>query len=74
MGKAMMLVLKHLEAHLANCYDAISVMLCARVNAYYQKTLAEKEIVCMQPYLDNIMNLLWPAFTRIIDANTARCR
>lgn len=36
MGKAMLLVLKHLEMHLASCYDAISVMLCARVVAYFQ--------------------------------------
>ena len=73
MGKAMLLVLKHLETHLASCYDAISVMLCARVNAHYQTSLAEKDIVCMGPYLENVMNLLWPAFIRIIDANTARC-
>ena len=36
MGKSLGFILKHIEAHMATCFDAMGILLCVRINIHYR--------------------------------------
>ena len=71
MGKAMGLLLKHEETRIANWYDGISLVLCARVVGEYQKSLRSQNIPCLEPYYGRLLGIIWPRFAHIVQLNVA---
>ena len=59
MGKTMGLLLKHEETRIANWYDGISLVLCARVIGEYQKSLQSQNIPCLEPYYGRLLGIIW---------------
>eukprot|EP00039_Didymoeca_costata_P026084 m.14879 g.14879 ORF g.14879 m.14879 type:complete len:694 (+) comp5237_c0_seq1:102-2183(+) len=71
MGKTMALLLKHEETRIANWYDSISLVLCARIIHEYKKKLLADNIPCLEPYFSHLLALIYPRFSQIVDLNVA---
>jgi hypothetical protein len=71
MGKTMGLLLKHEETRIANWYDSISLVLCARVIGEYQKSLRSQNIPCLEPYYGRLLGIIWPRFEYIVHLHVA---
>eukprot|EP00038_Savillea_parva_P020732 m.32256 g.32256 ORF g.32256 m.32256 type:complete len:710 (+) comp4878_c0_seq1:290-2419(+) len=71
MGRSLSLVLKHEEARVATTFDSIGLVLCCRILSEYQQSLAEKNIPCLNDFIEKLLGLFWPRFDVIIEMNRA---
>ena len=46
-------------------------MLLVAVTAAHRKGLSDRKIVCLEPYFDRVVMLLWPRFKSVLDANVS---
>lgn len=69
MGKIMVFLLGEFDQYVDHCFDAIGLLLCAKVIQHYKGMLGSKSVMCLDAFYDRMSQSIWPRFTFILQAN-----
>eukprot|EP00048_Salpingoeca_helianthica_P024708 m.34679 g.34679 ORF g.34679 m.34679 type:complete len:710 (+) comp9546_c0_seq3:57-2186(+) len=74
LGRTMTLFLQNLQAHLARSFDPIGLALCACMSAAFQTLLRTQDVPCLQPYFEQVDELLWPRIEALFESHIESVR
>lgn len=73
-GRTQQFFLDQLEAVLANCWDSVGLLLMIRIVDFNRKCMIQRQVNCMDSYLDALTLLLWPRMRAVLEANVSSLR
>mmetsp|Transcript_111390 Transcript_111390/g.265769 ORF Transcript_111390/g.265769 Transcript_111390/m.265769 type:complete len:584 (+) Transcript_111390:2-1753(+) len=73
-GKTTQYFLDSMEAFLANCWDSVGLLLMVRIVDFYRKRMQQRQVSCLDSYLDALQLLLWPRLRVVLEANIISLR
>ncbi|KAI0213670.1 Vacuolar protein sorting-associated protein 52-like [Lamellibrachia satsuma] len=69
LGKTLSMFLKHLDAYIAECYDAIATFLCIHIVHRYRILMHKRSVPALDRYWDSLLDMLFPRFEYILLLN-----
>ncbi|XP_024317528.1 vacuolar protein sorting-associated protein 52 A isoform X3 [Brachypodium distachyon] len=58
---------EHLNITLPNCHDAVCLMLMICITRKHQLVMSNRQLPCLETYLDKALLYLWPRFKTVFD-------
>ena len=65
--KATQVVTEMLDHYLSSSWDAIGILLCARISHMQQEIMARRSVPALEEFLNAVRLLLWPRFSFVLN-------
>jgi len=73
-SKTTQFFLDSLETFLAGCWDSVGLLLMIRIVEFYRKSMQRRHVSCLDKYLEDLQQQLWPRLECVLKENTASLR
>lgn len=70
LGKTISMLMKHVSTYVADCYDAIALLLCVHIVGKYRTMMQNRDVHSLNQYWDTVQEILWPRFEYIVRLNS----